>query len=115
IAQAHRRRRRRCNEQPGDFLGRKEMRQLALRPRIAQRLGGIAVRQPFALGKLVEAAKRCQAASNGRLGVTRFMQSRDIAAKIKRRDPSWLRCLAASRSEERRVGKECRTRWWPED
>ena len=73
-------------EQLADLVGRKEVRQLAVAARVAQRLGGVAVGQPFALGELVERAERGQPAGDGGLGVARFVQGRDVAAEVERRD-----------------------------
>ena len=55
IAQPHRFVRRRGLEQLRDLVGREEMRQLAVGPRISQRLGGILLAEPFALRKPKEA------------------------------------------------------------
>src|SRR5256885_6959403 len=35
------------------------------------------------------------------------------AAKVNGREPLWINLRDAARSEERRVGKECRSRWSP--
>src|SRR5690349_23927275 len=39
---------------------------------------------------------------------------RDQRLRIERVDTPWTSSYAAGRSEERRVGKECRSRWGPE-
>src|SRR5688572_31784329 len=43
-----------------------------------------------------------------RVGITRLHLEEDAGKSIHDRFPG------ATRSEERRVGKECRSRWWPE-
>jgi hypothetical protein len=41
-----------------DFVGRQEMGELAIGPRISQGLGGIAAGEAFALGEFVEGSQR---------------------------------------------------------
>src|SRR6476660_5782835 len=62
------------------------MRQLAIGARIAERLGGVALRQAFAEGKFIKATQRSEAAGDGRFGIAGFVQSRDVAAEIERCD-----------------------------
>src|SRR5207244_5803987 len=49
-----------------------------------------------------------------RLGCTQLAlhQAHQLAARVERGAPAVARI---DRSEERRVGKECRSRWWPHD
>src|SRR5205814_3281119 len=68
----------------------KKVRQLAVGPRIAQRLGWVALGQAFALGEFVKAAQRCEAASDRGLGITRFVQRRDVAAEVEGRNIAGL-------------------------
>src|SRR5205814_8816390 len=44
----------------------------------------------------------------------RLFWTANPAAPISAASRRWIERAALSRSEERRVGKECRSRWWPD-
>ena len=69
-------------EQLADLVARKEVRQVAALPRIAQRTGGVGLRPAFALAKAKEAAQRSQPPRNRRLGVAGLLQVRKVTAEI---------------------------------
>src|SRR5690348_17566960 len=72
----------------------------------------------IALGRLAEAKDADDSALWQDLRQRLFIDPAELK-KLYAQSPRWLRQLmdswADGRSEERRVGEECRSRWWPDD